>query len=173
MNKPAKFKPDKKYKYSNTNYLLIGEILDSTLGYSHHVFIKNEILKPLGLNYTYSLLSEVNINDVMSGYHKGYEPDIKRNDFISPGGSMVATVEDVGVFLRALNDGTLLSNKEQEIYSSVYKYEHTGLLPGYQSIARYHKDIDAVVVQFTNTNGGNLWIKSELVYKRIVNLIQE
>ncbi|MEZ4691079.1 MAG: hypothetical protein R3A12_13330 [Ignavibacteria bacterium] len=38
LDKPADFEPDEKYSYSNTNYLLIGEILDKTLGYSHHQF---------------------------------------------------------------------------------------------------------------------------------------
>jgi CubicO group peptidase (beta-lactamase class C family) len=171
-DRPADFKPGKKHRYSNTNYLLIGEILDNTLGYSHHQYIKDEILKPLGLTHTYSLLSEVDPEDVMSGYYVGYEDDIKFNDFIQPGGSMVATAADVGTFLRALIDGTLLTAQEQEIYSSIYVYEHTGLLPGYQSIAKYHKDMDAIVVQFVNTSGGNLWSLSEIVYNRIVKIIR-
>lgn len=173
LDEPADFKPDKKYKYSNTNYLLIGEILDRTLGYSHHQYIKEEILLPLGLNNTYSLLSEVDLDDMMSGYYEGYEHDIKYNDFIQPGGSMVATAEDVAVFLRALIDGTLFNDDEQAIYSSVYAYEHTGLLPGYQSIARYHSDLDAVVVQFTNTSGGRLWRKSEKIYDRIIEILRQ
>jgi len=41
---PADFDPDARYRYSNTNYLLIGEILDRTLGYSHHTYIASEIL---------------------------------------------------------------------------------------------------------------------------------
>lgn len=173
LDKPADFYPDKKYSYSNTNYLLIGEILDKTLGKSHHQYIKEEILTPLELNNTYSLLSEVDLDDVMSGYFVGYEGDIKYNDFIHPGGSMVATAQDVGIFLRALNDGSLLNNNEQSIYSSIYKYEHTGLLPGYQSIAQYHKDIDAVVVQFINTSGGNTWTKSEIVYNKIIKILRK
>ena len=56
---------------------------------------------------TYSLLSEVNLDDVMSGYFVDYDQDIKQNDYIIPGGSMVATAQDVGLFLRALIDGTL------------------------------------------------------------------
>lgn len=173
LDTPADFKPGEKYSYSNTNYLLIGEILDRTLGYSHHQYIKEEILNPLGLNNTYSLLSEVDIADVMSGYYVGYEPDIKYNDFTNPGGSMVATIEDVGIFLRELNTGSLLDEKEQAIYSSIYEYNHTGLLPGYSSIARYHKDIDAVVIQFVNTSGGNSWSKTEMVYNRIIEIIRE
>lgn len=171
LDKPADFEPDKKYKYSNTNYLLIGEILDKTLGYSHHQYIKREILIPLELNNTYSLLNELNLDDVMSGYDVGYDEDLKYIDFINPGGSMVATAQDVGIFLRALNDGSLLNEDEQDIYSSVYEYEHTGLLPGYQSIARYHKDVDAVVVLFVNTSGGDTWTKSEIIYNRIIKIL--
>lgn len=172
LDAPADFKPDEEYSYSNTNYLLIGEILDKTLGYSHRQYIKQEILMPLGLKNTYSLLSEVHLDDLMSGYHVGYEPDIKYNDFINPGGSMVATARDVGIFLRALNDGSLLDEDEQAIYSSIYEYDHTGLLPGYSSIARYHKDLDAVVVQLVNTSGGNSWTMTEIVYSRIVKILK-
>lgn len=172
LDKPADFAPDKKYSYSNTNYLLIGKILDKTLGYSHHQYIKRGILIPLELNNTYSLLSEVDIDDVMSGYDVGYKDDLKKNDFINPAGSMVATSEDVGIFLRALNDGSLLNDNEQAIYSSIYEYEHTGLLPGYSSIARYHKNIDAVIVLFVNTSGGYSWNLSGIVYNRIVKVVR-
>ncbi|MEQ8478048.1 serine hydrolase domain-containing protein [Fulvivirga sp.] len=174
LDKPSDFKPDKKYRYSNTNYLLIGEILDKTLGYSHHQYIKRKILMPLDLNHTYSLLSEVNIDNVMSGYYVGYDDDLKYNDFVNPAGSMVATAEDVGVFLRALNDGSVFNEGEQEIYSSIYIYEHTGLLPGYQSIAKYHKYIDAVVIQFNNTTdfNGYEWSLAEIAYKRVVKIVR-
>ena len=104
----------------------------------------------------------------MSGYFLGYEGDMKTQDL----GSMVATAEDVGIFLRALNDGSLLNDNEQAIYSSIYEYGHTGLLPGYSSIARYHKDIDAVVIQFVNTSGGYTWNLSEIVYNRIVKILR-
>jgi hypothetical protein len=36
----------------------------------------------------------------------------------------------------------------------VHPYGHTGWVLGYQSIARYHEDIDTVVVEFVNTTGG-------------------
>ena len=84
--------------------------------------------------------------------------------------TLIATAQDVGIFLSALNDGSLLTKEEQEVYSSIYVYDHTGLLPGYQSIARYHKDIDAVVIQFVNTSGGDMWKISKIVYNRIIKI---
>ena len=171
LDLPANFEPGEDYEYSNTNYLLISEIIDKVVGYSHHQYIKDEILMPLGLKNTFSSLSEVNIDDVMSGYYVGIEDDIKTADY----GSMIASAEDVGIFLRALNDGSLFDEREQEIYSSIYVYDHTGLIPGYQSIAKYHKDIDAVVIQFVNTTNfsGYTWSLSETAYNRIVKILRE
>ena len=173
-DKKALFKPNKKYSYSNSNYLLIAEIIDRTLGYSHHDYIQAEILDPLGLINTYNIYKDSDTTRVMSGYLIGWNPDLRSWDFPLPGGNMVATAEDVGIFLRALIDGTLLTDKEQEIYTLVYEYEHTGWLPGYCSIARYHSDIDAVVVQFVNTSGTELfWLDVERVYKRIVMALEK
>jgi hypothetical protein len=76
-------------------------------------------------------------------------------------------------FLRALNDGSLLTADEQTIYSSIYEYEHTGLLPGYSSIAHYYKDMDTVVIQFVNTSGGNSWMITEIIYNRIIKILRK
>ncbi|WP_234572444.1 serine hydrolase domain-containing protein [Rhodohalobacter sp. 614A] len=173
LDKPADFTPDSRHSYSNTNYLLIGRILDNILGYSHHQYIETEILAPLGLTNTYSLPEDVENENIVSGYWYQYEDDLWSLDYLIPGGSMIATAQDVGIFLRALNNGSLLNDDEQAIYSSIYEYEHTGWLPGYQSIARYHKDMDTVVVQFVNTTGGESIMMSNIVYNRIVRILSE
>jgi len=105
----------------------------------------------------------------MSGYAVDYDLDIKGNDF----GSMVATAEDVGRFIRALNTGNLLSSEERETYLQVYKLDHTGLLPGYQSIAEYNAELDAVVVMFNNTSGGLMWNLLEISHSRIEKLVKK
>ena len=177
LDDPADFEPDARYSYSNTNYFLIGHILDRVLGYSHHQYVYSEILAPLGLTNTYFTLDEVEFEDVVSGYWYEYDDDLR---FL--GGSMVATAQDVGIFLRALNDGSLLNDDEQAIYSSIYEYEHAGWVPGYHSIARYHEDIDTVVVQFVSTTGGDTWGTanviggkttgiSNIIYNRIVRIL--
>jgi CubicO group peptidase (beta-lactamase class C family) len=172
LDEPADFRPDAHHRYSNTNYLLIGAILDKELGYSHRQYIDVELLSPLGLSHTYGLLAQVAFEDLASGYHHEIDADLKELDYATPGGSMVATAEDVARFLGALNDGTLLTDEEQAVYSSIYEYEHTGWLPGYQSIARYHEDIGAAVIQFVSTTGGDSEMISNIAYNRIVRILR-
>jgi len=169
LDLPANFEPDNGYEYSNTNYLLLREIADKVLGYSHQQYIKEKILIPLKLNNTFFSINDVDLDDVMSGYYVGYDEDFKAREY-----GMLATAEDVGIFLRALNDGSVFQEGEKEIYSSIYVYKHGGLVVGYQSLAEYHSDIDAVVVQFVNTTDfeGYEWNLSEIVYSRIVKILR-
>ncbi len=75
LDLPADFEPGKDYGYSNTNYMLISDLIDKTLGYSHQQYIKEEILIPHNLNNTFGSLHEVDLDDVMSGYYAGVEED--------------------------------------------------------------------------------------------------
>jgi len=168
LDLPASFEPGEGYEYSNTNYLLLRTIMDKVLGYSHHEYIKQNILLPLQLNNTYFSLSEVNMDDVMSGYYVGFEEDFKARDY-----GMLATAEDVGKFLRALNNGSIFNAGEAELYP--YVFEHGGLVIGYQSLAEYDKDLDTVVVQFINTTdfNGYEWNLSEIVINRIFKILRK
>jgi D-alanyl-D-alanine carboxypeptidase len=168
LDLPASFEPDEGYEYSNTNYLLLRRIMDDALGYSHHRYIQEKILIPLELKNTFFSISEVDLDDVMSGYYVGYEEDFKAREY-----GMLATAEDVGIFLRALNDGSVFDEGEKEIYP--YEYNHGGLVIGYQSLAEYHQDLDAVVVQFINTTdfNGYEWNLSEININRIVKILRK
>ncbi|MCR9251472.1 MAG: beta-lactamase family protein [bacterium] len=167
LDLPASFEPDEDYEYSNTNYLLLRQLMDKLLGYQHQRFIKERILIPLNLNNTYFSIKDVDLGDVMSGYYVGYDDDFKAREY-----GMLATAQDVGIFLRALNDGSVFDDGEKEIYP--YVYDHGGLVVGYQSLAEYHKDIDAVVVQFINTTdfNGYEWNLSEITINRIVKILR-
>ncbi|MBD5778373.1 beta-lactamase family protein [Pelagicoccus sp. NFK12] len=170
LDKPANFEPGEGYEYSNTNYLLLSQIVEKVLGYSKFQFIEEKILNPLGLKNTYASHSEVNADRLMSGYHVGHPHDLKMDEH-----GMVATAEDVGIFLRALNDGSLFNENERAIYASIYVYKHSGWVPGYQSFAEYHEDLDTVVVQFYNTTDSKLylWNVAEIVNGRIVKLLRK
>ena len=170
LSMPTSFAPGEGYEYSNTNYLLLRQLIKNIVGYDHFQFIKEEILIPLKLTNTFGSIQDVDLDEVMSGYYVGIPDDFKENE-----NGMLATAEDVGRFIRALNDGTVFDEGEQAIYSSIYVYEHGGLVPGYQSLAEYHKDIDTVVVQFINTTDfeGYEWNLSEITINRIVEILKQ
>lgn len=170
LDKPANFEPGEDYEYCNTNYLLLNKIMDELLGYDNFQFVQEEILTPLNLKNTFGSKYEVDMKDVMSGYHVGHPYDLKDDDY-----GMLATAEDVGIFLRALNDGSVFDDGEQEIYSSIYEFEHGGWVPGYQSFASYHEDIDTVVIQFYSTTDAKLylWNLSEIINNRIAKILKK
>ena len=55
---------------------------------------------------------------------------------------------------------------------SLYDYGHTGWVLGYSSIARYHKDTDTVVIQFTNTTGDDRVLLTQIIYARILDILR-
>lgn len=170
LDLPANFAPDSQYQYSNTNYLLLDQIIATVSGSSKPEYIQQSILTPLSLTNTYNSLHDADISRIMAGYYVGIEEDITAADY----GSMLASAEDVGVFVRALNDGSLLSQQEQQLYSSLYVYQHTGLIPGYQSQALYDKDTDTVLVIFVNTSNfsdDNYWALFELLGSRVKQIL--
>lgn len=172
VDDPGDFSPDARYAYSNTNYLLLGLILDTALGYSHHEFVRNDILSPLGLIRTVSLLSEVDTSLMARGYWDGV--DRTTQDYVVPGGSMISTIEETGAFLRALATGALLSAAQRERYLGLFgSVGHSGWLPGYQSITYYFTDIDTVVVQFVNNTGGSSEATSQALFDAVVDALYD
>jgi D-alanyl-D-alanine carboxypeptidase len=166
---PANFEPNSDYEYSNTNYLLISRLIEKTTGKTKFAHIREVILKPLQLQHTFGSMSEIDMDKLMGAYHFGIEDNIKSSDY----GSMIASAEDVAIFVRALNDGSLFAEGGQEIYASIYEYEHGGWIPGYQSHVKYYADIDSVIVQFNNTTDDKLyyWNLSEIIFTRIFKIV--
>lgn len=180
LNKPADFSPNDQYSYSNTNYLLIGKILDKALGYSHQTFIEQTILSPLLMHNTYPTIEHAinagvigtskNDETFVTGYWSG--DDKTALQYLIPGGSFISNAEDIGLFMRALNTGDLLTDNERDIYTSLYSFNHSGWLPGYQSVAFYQSDLDTVVIQLINNTGGQSEQIADDSLRQIVNSLK-
>lgn len=150
LDKPADFLPNQSYEYSNTNYLLLAKVLDRVLGFSYETYIQTEILDTLNMAASFTQQSRADQRELVSGYWNN--SDRKSVVYRIAGGSMVASIDDIGKFIRALNAGSLLTPEEKHIYP--YFYNHSGWLPGYQSIAGYDDITDSVFIIFVNSTGG-------------------
>ncbi len=168
-NVPADFAPNARYEYSNSNYLLLGMVMDRALGFSHEQFIQSEILNKLAMDNSYLQQADAPQSALIAGFWDGRNK--KAQEYKIPGGSMIASAQDIGVFIAALNRGTLLSDEESALYP--YFYEHSGWLPGYQSIARYDSYSDTVIIVFTANTGGDSGQVTEQTFNQVRNLARQ
>jgi len=61
--------PGEEWHYSNTNYVLLGSIVEAVTGNALHVEIRSSLLSPLGLDHTFNLHHEDPPGDVAGSYH--------------------------------------------------------------------------------------------------------
>jgi D-alanyl-D-alanine carboxypeptidase len=61
-------RPGKRWSYSNTNYLLLGEVVEAVTGTSLATEIRTRLLDPLGLDQTWYQAAERPLADLTTGY---------------------------------------------------------------------------------------------------------
>ena len=128
------FKPGERWEYSNTNYILLGKIIENVTKNSLSDELKNRILIPLSLNQTFFVehlpnneipnneIPNNELENLMTGYFYGYSIlspngfDVK--DFslsqASSAGGMIANTINLNKFLRTLfTNNKLLLNDSQ------------------------------------------------------------
>ncbi len=103
--------------YSNTNYLLLGMIVELVSGKSGSAYFRDHIYQPLGLQSTYFSQDGSSIPNLVRGYHDEYGDgsirDFTDNAFAvhSMAGGIASNVEDLHTFLTAaLTPGVLLAS---------------------------------------------------------------
>jgi D-alanyl-D-alanine carboxypeptidase len=116
--------------YSNTNYILLGMIIQKVTGYSPVTEVRRRILAPLGLQDTSFPLTSPQI----PGPHAhGYFGRIDVTNLVNPSvswtaGAMISTVDDVARFYRALLTGRLLPPAQQRQLLAAIPVVDTGEL---------------------------------------------
>jgi D-alanyl-D-alanine carboxypeptidase len=148
------FDPGTEFRYSNSNYLILGVLIEEVTGRDFHDVLSGRIIEPLGLSNTY-----------LAGRQAGAEPfgaytslfgttapiDFDYTAIATDAwaaGAIVSSATDLHVFLSALFDGRLISAEsltemtEHEGYglgigvwdSPEGLYGHDGSIPGYLTL---------------------------------------
>jgi D-alanyl-D-alanine carboxypeptidase len=174
QHKPL-FAPGAKYNYSNTNYLILGLIIESVTHDTVGNQIRRRLLQPMGLSGT-SFPDDANMP---TPYAHGYDLNAQRNwydvsVYIPPSvtwaaGEMISTPPDMKRWVKAYVLGTTNSKAMQRqrlrclptglgknlefglgIGCSNGWYGYTGGLPGYHTAAYYLPSKDITVIAFVN-----------------------
>ncbi|MEL7118543.1 MAG: serine hydrolase domain-containing protein [Bacteroidota bacterium] len=97
-----KFKPGKKYAYSNVGFEILGQIIAEVSGMSFDEFMNAKLFQPLQMNRTSYILSNFQATDI-SQPHLGH-PNQKTNRFpynraFSPSGNLFTPIEDINKWM--------------------------------------------------------------------------
>ncbi|MFB6875728.1 serine hydrolase domain-containing protein [Streptomyces sp. NPDC056323] len=109
--------PQRRWGYSNTNYVVAGLIIERVTGNSWAREIHDRIVEPLGLRHTFTPGTSPYLPGPTATAHTWFPGRTRPTDttLASGGGadgSVISTTHDHGVFLRALMSGRLLRPAE-------------------------------------------------------------
>ncbi|HTF82550.1 MAG TPA: serine hydrolase domain-containing protein, partial [Cytophagales bacterium] len=118
QNKPAYFAPGSDSKYSNTNYILLGMLIEALEKKPFFKVFKEKLFKPLGLQYTRFAAEDPIPPGLVKGYIDLYgKLQLTEStyysgwDYYTADGGLISTPYDLMQFLRALMDGKIISQE--------------------------------------------------------------
>ena len=116
LSKPAAFEPGTQWSYSNTNYIVLGMLIERVSQRPVGEQIDQRIIKRLGLSHTY--LPGNGEKKIRGSHPQGYHingegklEDVTEMDASLPwaAGAMVSTPSELNTFFQAVFDGRLLT----------------------------------------------------------------
>ncbi|TZF98901.1 beta-lactamase family protein (plasmid) [Chryseobacterium panacisoli] len=108
------FTPDSKFKYSNSGYIILSQIIEKVSGKSYGTLINEQIMIPLKMNNTYVYESSTVIPNKASGYNQQKKPD-DYSILTTGDGGIYSTPEDLYKFDQALRNYTLISKENTDL----------------------------------------------------------
>lgn len=170
----AKFEPGSQHGYSNSNYLLLGYIIEDITDRPFSALVDERIVKPLGLTNTrFGGQISPKDNEALSYvYRKGeWRPAPETNMSIPhAAGALVSTVADLTTFITALFQGRLVSTNTVQAMISMegdpsgdyalgimkypfgdqVAYGHNGGIDGFRSHVSYLPGPDVALAVISN-----------------------
>jgi D-alanyl-D-alanine carboxypeptidase len=172
------FEPGADAVYDNSNYYLLGAIIEKVTGNPLHKVVKSQVLDPLGLSQTSYPTTPAMPVPFSRGYF--YQPNLGLRDvtesnpaFAGGAGAMISTLADLKVWAKALATGALLKPATQKLRLQTnpllqtpqitFSYGlgitevngflgHDGAIVGYGSVVLYLSSRGATIVILANNN---------------------
>jgi len=165
--------PNEKVSYCDTNYILLGLIVEKVTGQPIQQTITEKILQPLGLQHTSFPTTPTIPEPFARGYYAGEDGKGQLKDYTASNpavawtaGAMISTLDDLRGWARALATGTLLkpaTRAEQMKFRAIETKPfrvayglgianfggligHNGAIFGYTTAMFYWPEADAIIV---------------------------
>ncbi len=117
-DEPMEFTPGEKYKYCNSGYYLLGQIIEKVSGQSYEQFMQENIFDPLAMTSTTFANNFYKIPYRVRGYHKEGDRYVNAPDMsfthLHAAGGLITNVDDLAKWDEALYGEKLISKKQLE-----------------------------------------------------------
>ena len=174
---PLNFKPGSNYKYSNSNYYLLGYIIEVVTGEQYEKYLQENVLDKAGLKSTFYIGYEKNISNMAQGYSKfdgkTEKATLQPVDILYSAGGLISNVDNIYKWHEALYNQKLVTKETLEKATTPYKFldgtlsqygygwfiksldesktiEHSGSTDGFQSDEIYLPNENIFVVTLFN-----------------------
>ncbi len=181
MEGEPSFAPGEGWSYSNSNYYLLGAILERVSGETLADLLQARITEPLALAST-GYEPAAPVADLLPGYGApfagpGVVTDTYDPTLAGPAGAMTSTAGDLLSFLRALESGARPPSGERDAWLTTIpasggvsyglavmsfplpghaSFGHTGSIWGYESFAAFFPDDGIRLVVVLNQTGADV-----------------
>lgn len=194
QNKPLIFDTGTGFQYSNSNYILLGYIIEKLSGMKYEEYLRVNIFEPLDMNNTGFITSKDVIKENSLGYIK-ISPITKEYTKASQkgrslpysAGSIYSTVEDLYLWSNALDTEKLVKkeslNKMFTPFLKDYGFgwfinktedgskvvSHAGNLPGYTSFIARNINTKCTVILLGNKEYDN--VVQQCIYSELAEIL--
>jgi CubicO group peptidase (beta-lactamase class C family) len=122
---PLQFKPGTKYSYSNSNYLLLGYIVQLVSGEPYHQYMQDNVIKRAGLTHTLYAEEKIIVPNRVQGYTRdnGFFENCEYQT-LSMGfacGDLLSNTEDLYQWNNSLLSGKVISKASLDKAFTPYK----------------------------------------------------
>lgn len=188
------FDPNTGYKYSNSNYFLLGYIIEQVSGKSYQHYVKENIIEPAGLSST-SYESQTQLitnraNGYSLSYGKYWNADFISMALVYSAGALRSNVSDLYKWHKALYEGKIV--KKETFLKAIQPYKlvdgkqidygygffnktenginsigHGGAIDGFRAIEMYYPEQEIYITLLCNSETDNF----ERFFQSISNII--
>jgi D-alanyl-D-alanine carboxypeptidase len=179
-NEPLGFEPGTRFSYSNSNYFLLGAIIEQISGIPYASFMAERIFVPLGLTHTAYEGHERDGSKRVEGYSGKAKARVVHMTQPYAAGGLVSNVDDLARWDAAVAAGALLKPETwKQIFArpklrsgqaSDYAYgwvlgrfdgratqEHIGGINGFSTFAMRFPEEKLFAAALSNNDGGKKW----------------
>lgn len=180
VDEPLQFEPGSQWAYSNSNFIVLGAIVEAVSGQDYFDYVREHIYQPAGMINSDAYELDRETPNLATGYtHAPGESEWRNNLFEhvikgGPAGGGYSTVEDLLRFAQALTDHKLLSPESTALITSgkyplpgsnnaeygygfgvetingYRRFGHSGGFPGINSQLNIYPELGYVVAVMSN-----------------------